>query len=84
MLNSTIEIINGPERRCRWRLEEKLRIVAETHGQAARDGRWQPGTISSTSICCARGVVRCAGARLAREHFWVRQYDRTSVVSRNI
>jgi transposase len=31
MLNSTIEIINGRERRRRWGLEEKLRIVAETH-----------------------------------------------------
>jgi transposase len=31
MSNSTIEIIGGRERRRRWGVDEKLRIVAETH-----------------------------------------------------
>ena len=31
MSNGTVEIISGKERRRRWGLEEKLRIVAETH-----------------------------------------------------
>ena len=31
MSNGTIEIIHGRERRRRWSLETKLRIVAETH-----------------------------------------------------
>src|ERR1700690_958113 len=31
MSNSTIEIIGGRERRRRWGVNEKLRIVAETH-----------------------------------------------------
>jgi transposase len=31
MSNGPIEIINGRERRRRWSVEEKLRIVAETH-----------------------------------------------------
>jgi transposase-like protein len=35
MSNSTIEIIGARERRRRWGLEEKLRIVAETHEPGA-------------------------------------------------
>ena len=31
MSNGTVEILGGRERRRRWGLEEKLRIVAETH-----------------------------------------------------
>ena len=35
MSNTTIEIIGGRERRRRWSVEEKLRIVAETHEPGA-------------------------------------------------
>jgi transposase len=35
MLNGTVEIIRGRERRRRWGLEEKLRIVAETQEPGA-------------------------------------------------
>jgi transposase len=35
MPDSTIEIINGREGRRRWGVEEKLRIVAETHEPGA-------------------------------------------------
>ena len=35
MLNGTVEIIDGRERRRRWSLEEKLRIVAETQEPGA-------------------------------------------------
>lgn len=35
MSNSPIEIINGRERRRRWSLEDKRRIVAETHEPGA-------------------------------------------------
>ena len=35
MLNGTVEIIGGRERRRRWGLEEKLRIVAETQEAGA-------------------------------------------------
>jgi transposase-like protein len=35
MSNSTIEIIGARERRRRWGVEEKLRIVAETHEPGA-------------------------------------------------
>src|SRR5271157_4354164 len=35
MLNGTVEIIDGRERRRRWGLEEKLRIVAETQEAGA-------------------------------------------------
>ena len=35
MSNGTIEIIGARERRRRWGVEEKLRIVAETHEPAA-------------------------------------------------
>ena len=43
MSNSQIEIINGWERRRRWSLEEKLRIVAEFENRAPASGRWRPG-----------------------------------------
>jgi transposase len=36
MLDGTIEIITGKERRRRWSLEEKLRIVAEAEEPGAR------------------------------------------------
>lgn len=36
MSNGTIEIITGRERRRRWSVEEKLRIVAETEEAGAR------------------------------------------------
>jgi len=36
MLDGTIEIITGRERRRRWSLEEKLRIVAEAEEPGAR------------------------------------------------
>jgi transposase len=36
MSNGTVEILGGRERRRRWGLEEKLRIVAETHQPGAR------------------------------------------------
>ncbi len=36
MGGDTVEIITGRERRRRWRLEEKLRIVAETEEPGAR------------------------------------------------
>jgi transposase len=35
MLNTTVEIIGGRERRRRWSAEEKLRIVSETHEPGA-------------------------------------------------
>ena len=35
MLNGVVEIIGGRERRRRWGLEEKLRIVAETQEAGA-------------------------------------------------
>ena len=35
MLNGTVEIIGGRERRRRWGLEEKLRIVSETQEAGA-------------------------------------------------
>jgi transposase-like protein len=38
MPDSTIEIINGREGRRRWGVEEKLRIVAETHERGATVG----------------------------------------------
>ena len=38
MPDSTIEIINGREGRRRWAVEEKLRIVAETHEPCATVG----------------------------------------------
>jgi transposase len=43
-----MEIITGIERRWRWRLEEKLRIVAETE---------QPGG-SFADVACRREVSR--------------------------
>jgi transposase len=38
MPDSTIEIINGREGRRRWGVEEKLRIVAESHASGATVG----------------------------------------------
>jgi transposase len=35
MADATIEIINGRERRRRWSVEDKLRLVAETHEAGA-------------------------------------------------
>ena len=39
MSNSQIEIINGRERRRRWSLDDKLRIVAEFENPAPASGR---------------------------------------------
>lgn len=36
MAGGTVEIITGRERRRRWQIEEKLRIVAETYEPGAR------------------------------------------------
>jgi transposase-like protein len=36
MLDGTVEIITGEERRHRWSIEEKLRIVAEAADPDAR------------------------------------------------
>lgn len=38
MSNGTVEIIGARERRRRWGMEEKLRIVAETHEAGANVG----------------------------------------------
>ena len=38
MLDGTIEIITGRERRRRWNVEDKLRIVGETHEPGVRIG----------------------------------------------
>ena len=38
MLDGTIEIITGRERRRRWSVEDKLRIVGETHECGVRIG----------------------------------------------
>lgn len=35
MLSGTVEILGGKERRRRWKVEEKLRIVAESHDPGA-------------------------------------------------
>jgi hypothetical protein len=35
-MDGVVEIITGRERRRRWSVEEKLRIVAETHEAGAR------------------------------------------------
>src|ERR1700741_1933070 len=36
MTQGTVEILGGRERRRRWSVEEKLRIVSETHERGAR------------------------------------------------
>lgn len=46
MASRTVEIITGRERRRRWSIEEKLRIVAETH---------EPGT-RITDVAARHGV----------------------------
>ncbi len=36
MIDRAVEIITGRERRRRWSVEDKLRIVAETHERGTR------------------------------------------------
>lgn len=49
-----MEILSGVERRRRWRLDEKLRIVAEAEAAGpgevhlAADGGWRRGTFPRT------------------------------------
>ena len=65
MLNGMVEIISGRERRRRWGVEAKLRIVAETQeaGPCVREG--QPGT-TFTQACCTTGGDRYARVGLSR------------------
>ena len=62
MLNGTVEIISGRERRRRWGLEEKLRIVAETQ-EAGPRVKWQSGTTytraSAQLAATGRGGSAC-------------------------
>ena len=66
MPDSTIEIINGREGRRRWGVEEKLRIVAETH---------EPG--ATVGAVAARHDVYPSLLRTWRRHvrtgIWLRQ-----------
>ncbi len=57
MSNGTVEIIGGRERRRRWGLDEKLRIVAETH---------EPGA-------CVRAVAARHDVYASLLHNWRRQ-----------
>lgn len=57
MASGTVEIIAGRERRRRWGLEEKLRIVAETHGAGA----------------CVREVAARHDIYPSLLHYWRRQ-----------
>lgn len=55
-----MEIITGVERRRRWRLEDKLRLVAETH---------KPGA-------CVSQVARCHQVSRSLLTSWRRQFRR--------
>lgn len=57
MSHGTVEILGGKERRRRWGLEEKLRIVAETH---------EPGA-------CVRAVAARNDVYPSLLHNWRRQ-----------
>jgi transposase len=57
MSNGTVEILGGRERRRRWGLEEKLRIVAESHEPGAR----------------VRAVAACNDVYPSLLHNWRRQ-----------
>jgi transposase-like protein len=61
MPNSAIEIINGREGRRRWGVEEKLRIVAETHEHVATVGAVAARHMSIRA-CCALGGATCGTA----------------------
>jgi transposase len=57
MSQATVEIIGGRERRRRWSVEDKLRIVGETH---------EPGA-------CVRAVAARHDVYPSLLHFWRRQ-----------
>jgi transposase len=57
MSQGTIEIIGGRERRRRWSVEEKLRIVGETHERGA----------------CIRAVAARHDVYPSLVHYWRRQ-----------
>jgi len=57
MSNGTVEILGGKDRRRRWRLEEKLRIVAESQ---------EPGA-------SVRAVAACNDVYPSLLHNWRRQ-----------
>jgi transposase len=57
MSNSPIEIISARERRRRWSVEEKLRIVGETHERGA----------------CVRAVAARHDVYPSLLHYWRRQ-----------
>jgi transposase len=57
MSQGTVEIIGGRERRRRWSIEEKLRIVAETHERGA----------------CIRAVAARHDVYPSLLHYWRRQ-----------
>lgn len=57
MLNGVVEILGGRERRRRWGVEEKLRIVAETHEAGA----------------CVRAVAGRHDVYPSLLHYWRRQ-----------
>jgi transposase-like protein len=59
MSNSPIEIISARERRRRWSVEEKLRIVAETHepGASVRSVAAQRDVYPNL-LCTWRGLLR--------------------------
>lgn len=57
MLNGVVEILGGRERRRRWGVEEKLRIVAETHEAGA----------------CVRAVAARHDVYPSLLHYWRRQ-----------
>jgi transposase len=57
MSQGTVEIIGGRERRRRWSVEEKLRIVGETHEAGA----------------CVRAVAARHDVYPSLLHYWRRQ-----------
>jgi transposase len=57
MSRGTVEIIGGRERRRRWSVEEKLRIVGETHERGA----------------CVRAVAARHDVYPSLLHYWRRQ-----------
>lgn len=67
MPDSPIEILGARERRRRWSVDEKLRIVAESHAWWQRAGRCRPPRrVSRPASCLAlpspRGLSRGLGA----------------------
>jgi Transposase len=65
MLNGMVEIISGRERRRRWGVEEKLRIVAETQeaGACVREV-----AARHDQACCTTGGDSYARVGLSRHH----------------